>query len=59
MTQIVPPAWLGREEEIAKQQSASVVFSFAKIEDAQLFKSQHTLFILGMPCSTAPYEEHP
>ncbi|KAF9516763.1 hypothetical protein BS47DRAFT_1390358 [Hydnum rufescens UP504] len=59
MTQAAPPAWLGSEENIAKQRTASVVFSFTKIDEAKQFRAQHTIFILGMPCHTAPYEERP
>jgi hypothetical protein len=57
MTTLARPAWLGREEDIAKQRTASMVLSFAKIDEAKRFRDQHTIFILGMPCNTAPYEE--
>ena len=59
MTLAAPPAWLGVEDDIAKQRTASVVFSFHDINDAQTFKKQQTIFILGMPCNTAAYEECP
>ena len=59
MKQAAPPAWLGPEAELAKQRTASVVFSFANVDDALLFKKQRTIFVLGMPCTTAAYEERP
>jgi hypothetical protein len=59
MKQAAPPAWLGSEENLARQRTASVVFSFVNIDDARLFKQQRTIFTLGMPCTTAAFEERP
>jgi hypothetical protein len=59
MKQAAPPAWLGSEEKLARQRTASVMFSFVNIDDTRLFKQQRTIFTLGMPCTTAAFKERP
>jgi hypothetical protein len=43
MMQAAPPAWLGAEENIAKQRTASVVFSFTKIDEKAIQRPVHHL----------------